>query len=391
MPDFLQEAQALFDFSRDLRRDLHMHPELGFQEVRTAGIVARELSQLGMEVTTGVAKTGVIGLLEGERPGPVILLRFDMDALPVTEETGAEYASRNPGVMHACGHDAHVSTGLTVARLLHQHRSELAGTVKFMFQPAEEGLGGASGMMDAGLLENPAPVKALSLHVWNDRPVGWVGVAPGPVMAGAGSFRLRLVGKGGHGASPHQTIDPLLAGVQIVTALQSVVSRNISPLQSGVVSVTQFHSGDAVNIIPQVATLAATIRFFDPAVQKTLYERVEQIIVGIAQAMGCVAELQMGPTLPAVVNDAGISARVAATARQTLPDFNVDTNYQTMGSEDMSLVLQKVPGCYFFVGAGDPQIGHGHAHHHPKFDIDERVLPNAAGLMASAAFDLLQE
>lgn len=390
MPDFLQEADELFQYSQRLRRDFHIHPELGFQEVRTAGIVARELSQLGMEVTTGVAKTGVIGLLEGERPGPVILLRFDMDALPIVEDTGAEYASQNLGVMHACGHDAHVSTGLTVARLLHKHRDQLAGTVKFMFQPAEEGLGGASGMMAEGLLENPTPVKALSLHVWNDRPVGWFGVAPGPVMAGAGGFKLRLVGKGGHGAAPHQTLDPVIAGAQIVSAAQSIVSRNVSPLQSGVLSITMFHAGDASNIIPQVATLSGTIRFFDSNVQKTLYARFEQVVKGVAQAMGVVAELEMTGILPAVVNDAEMAGQVAAVARRVLPGATVDTEYQTMGSEDMSLVLQKVPGCYFFVGSADPAVGSGYAHHHPRFDIDESALPKAAGLMASAAFDLLQ-
>lgn len=390
MPDFIQEAEEAFAYSQELRRDLHMHPELGFQEVRTAGIVARELGQLGMEVTTGVAKTGVIGLLEGDRPGPVILVRFDMDALPVVEDTGAAYASQTHGVMHACGHDAHVATGLTVARLLHKHRADLAGTVKFMFQPAEEGLGGASGMMKEGLLENPAPVKALSLHVWNDRPVGWVGIAPGPVMAGSGSFRLTITGKGGHGAQPQQTLDPVLAGAQVVTALQSIVSRNLSPLQQGVLSVTQFHAGDAHNIIPQVAILGGTFRFFEEKVREMICKRLEEISQGVAQAMGCTTELQYFPTLPPVVNDSEVSSRVLETARRVLPDAEIQTSYQTMGAEDMSLVLQKVPGCYFFIGSADPQSGHGYAHHHPKFDIDERALPKAAGLMASAAFDLLQ-
>ena len=216
MPDFFLEAQELFSYSQSVRRDLHMHPELGFQEVRTAGIVASELSQLGLEVTGGVAKTGVIGLLEGNQPGPVLLVRFDMDALPIQEETGAAYASLKPGVMHACGHDSHVAIGLTVARLLQRHREEFRGTVKFMFQPGEEGLGGAPHMMEAGLLENPRPEKALALHVWNEQLVGWAGISQGPVMAGSGIFKIHLTGKGGHAASPHTTIDPVLAGAQIV-------------------------------------------------------------------------------------------------------------------------------------------------------------------------------
>ena len=198
--DFLSEANQLFETTRALRRDFHLHPELGFQEVRTAGIVGRELHELGLEVSSGIAETGVVALIEGGRPGPAALLRFDMDALPVQEETGAEYASQTPGVMHACGHDAHTAIGLTVARLLHAHRQELAGTVKLVFQPAEEGLGGAERMIAAGVLQDPRPAFSLALHVWNERPFGWVGVTAGPVMAAAEIFRLRLLGKGGHGS-----------------------------------------------------------------------------------------------------------------------------------------------------------------------------------------------
>ncbi len=191
MIDFVSEAQALSEYTRLLRRDFHQHPELGFQEVRTAGIVARELSQLGMEVTTGIAKTGVIALLEGARSGPVVLARFDMDALPIIEETGAEYASLNPGVMHACGHDGHTAIGVTVARLLHAHVRDLSGTIKFVFQPAEEGLGGAEGMITEGVLQNPAPDYVFALHLWNEKPVGWFGIAPGPVMAASEVFRIK--------------------------------------------------------------------------------------------------------------------------------------------------------------------------------------------------------
>ncbi len=224
MTDYLIEAQELFPYTQSLRRDLHMHPELGFHEIRTAGIVARELQALDMEVTTGVAKTGVIGLLEGAKQGPVVLIRFDMDALPVTEETGATYASTVPGVMHACGHDGHVSIGLTVAKLLHAHREELSGTVKFVFQPAEEGtcgeeIGGNEMMIREGALENPKPDLALALHLWNEMPFGQVHVAGGPVMAGAEQFKITVTGRGGHGAIPNQTVDPVLAAGQIVTAL----------------------------------------------------------------------------------------------------------------------------------------------------------------------------
>ena len=202
MPDFLAEAQELFKYTQTMRRDFHRHPELGFQEVRTAGVVAGELNALGLEVTAGIAETGVVALIEGEHPGPVLLLRFDMDALPILEDSQAPYVSENHGVMHACGHDGHTAVGLTVARLLNNHRQEMAGTVKLVFQPAEEGLGGAARMISEGALQNPRPDYSLAMHVWNDRPVGWVGASPGPVMAAAEIFSVRLTGKGGHGAAP---------------------------------------------------------------------------------------------------------------------------------------------------------------------------------------------
>ena len=241
--------------SRDLRRDLHRHPELGFEEYRTAGIVSAELNRLGLEVTTGVGKTGVVGMLEGGGPGPTVLVRFDMDALPVSEETGAEYASQNPGKMHACGHDGHVAVGLTAARLLSAHRSELAGNVKFLFQPAEEGRGGAQAVLEAGVLSNPRPDLTLALHIWNEKPLGWVGVVPGPLMAGSEIFHVRITGKGGHGAMPDQTIDPMVAAAQVISALQTIVSRNISPLEAAVVSVTRIWGGETFNVIPPAVEL----------------------------------------------------------------------------------------------------------------------------------------
>ncbi len=278
MTDYLQEAEALFPYLQSMRRDFHVHPELGFREIRTGGIVARELETLGLEVTKGVGKTGVVAMLEGSKPGPTVLLRFDMDALPIIEETGAEYASQNAGVMHACGHDGHTAIGLTVAKLLHNHRSELAGSVKFCFQPSEEGFndearGGNEMMIQDGVLENPHVDRTLALHLWNDQPLGWIGVAGGAVMAGAELFTVKLEGIGGHGASPHLTVDPVVAAADIISALQSVVSRNVAPLQSAVISVTTVHSGTAFNVIPQTAELTGTIRTFDLDVRKKLLER----------------------------------------------------------------------------------------------------------------------
>jgi amidohydrolase len=396
MPDFYNEAQSLFEYTQALRRDFHMHPELGFQELRTAGIVAKELNALDMEVTTGIAKTGVVGLLEGSKPGPVVLVRFDMDALPVTEGTGAAYASSEPGKMHACGHDGHTAIGLTVAKLLHAHRDQLAGTVKFMFQPAEEGLcgeeiGGNEMMIRDGVLENPAPDLALALHLWNEMPLGMLHVAAGPVMAGAEEFKITVAGIGGHAAIPHQTADPLLAASQIVTALQSITARNVAPLQAAVVSVTTFHAGEAFNVIPSEARLEGTIRTFELSVRETVLRRFAEIVYGVAEAMGCAAEIQLKRVTPALVNADEIVRRVQESARRTLPEAELDTHSPlTMGAEDMAFTLEKVPGCYFFVGSANAEQGLDYGHHHPKFDFDEAALPRAAAVMAGAVAEFLK-
>lgn len=315
MPDFLSEAQALFNYTQSLRRDFHAHPELGFHEVRTAGIVARELSALGLEIHPGIAGTGVVALLEGEKPGPVILVRADMDALPILEETGAVYASQNPGVMHACGHDGHTATLLTVAKMLQAHRHELAGTVKFMFQPAEEGMGGAEKMIDGGVLENPKVDVVLGLHLWNEQAVGWFGIPNGPAMAGAEIFKIKVVGKGGHGAAPHLTIDPVLAAAQIISALQGVVARNVAPLQTAVVSVCTIHGGETFNVIPPAVELTGTIRTFEPETRTRVLQRFEETVRGVAGAMGCQVEMDLQRLTPATVNQPDVARSVQATAR----------------------------------------------------------------------------
>ncbi|HEX7976884.1 MAG TPA: amidohydrolase [Anaerolineales bacterium] len=390
MTDYLREAQALFDYTQNLRRDFHRHPELGFQEVRTAGIVARELNGLGLEVTTGIAQTGVVAILEGARPGPVVLLRFDMDALPIQEQTGAEYASQNPGVMHACGHDAHTSIGLTVARLLHAHRQELAGTVKLVFQPAEEGLGGAARMIAEGVLANPRPDIALAMHQWPEKPVGWLGISDGPVMAASETFALRIRGRGGHGGMPDQTIDPIAAAAQVVSALQTIVSRNVSPLQAAVISVTAIHGGEAFNVIPPEVTLKGTIRTFDPGVRQVVLERFRQVTRGVSEALGCQAEAELLEITPAVVNDARVAGLLRQSAQRLLPEASLDAAYRTSVSEDMAFMLQETPGCFIFVGSANPAAGIGPGLHHPRFDLDEQVLPQAAALIAHSAADLLK-
>lgn len=396
MSNFLEQAEELFSYTQSLRRDFHIHPELGYHEIRTGGIVARELETLGLEVTKGVGKSGVVGWLEGSKPGPTILLRFDMDALPITEETSAEYASTNPGVMHACGHDGHTAIGLTVARMLHASRDQLAGNIKFCFQPSEEGtngedVGGALMMMRDGVLESPKVDKTLALHIWNDKPLGWIHVAKGPVMAGAELFTITLTGKGGHGASPDTTIDPVVAAAQIITALQTIASRNVAPLKASVVSVTSIHSGTAFNVIPQTAELTGTIRTFEPEVHKLVMERFEQIVRGVAQTMGCEVEIMIKQVTAPVINNEEVAASVLKSVQSVYPQIEIDTSsYLTMGAEDMGYMQEKVDGCYFFVGSANDEKHLNYNHHHPKFDFDERVLVSASALMASAAADLLK-
>lgn len=393
----LQEAQSLFDYTQSIRRDLHRHPELGFEEKRTASVIAQELQGLGLQVRTGIAHTGVVALLNGATPGPVILVRADMDALPIHEETNADHASQTPGKMHACGHDGHVAIGLTVAKLLERRRSDLSGTVKFVFQPAEEGvlgpegMGGAELMIAQGILEDPPPDAALALHLWNEKPLGWLNVAVGPVMAGAEFFRIKVRGRGGHGAAPHLTADPILAGAQIVTALQSVVARNVSPLKSAVVSVGAFHGGTAFNIIPPEIEIEGTIRTFDPYVRATVLKRADEIASRVAEGMGCQAEFTSQRITPALVNDTQVAKRVQEAVHTVLPEAILDISaYLTMGAEDMAFVLERVPGCYFFVGSANPEKGLDYGHHHPKFDFDETVLPQAAALMTGAVLEFLE-
>ncbi|MBN2385966.1 MAG: amidohydrolase [Anaerolineales bacterium] len=391
MTDYLAEAKALFEYTRSLRRDFHAHPELGFEEVRTAGIVAKELTALGLEAHTGIAETGVVAMLEGAKPGPVLLVRADMDALPITEETGADYASQNQGRMHACGHDGHTAILLTVAKLLHAHRDELAGSVKLVFQPAEEGLGGADRMVTEGVLENPRPDLTLALHLWNDQPLGWIGVSNGPAMAGAEIFKIKVRGKGGHGAAPHQAHDPVLAASHIVTALQSITARNVPPLQAAVVSVCTIHGGEAFNVIPQAVELTGTIRTFEPEVREKVLNRFEVIVFGLAETMDCTAEVDLKQLTPAVINQSETADRIEQVARQMFPEADIDTNnYTTMGSEDMAFMMEHVPGCFFFMGSANKDKGLDASHHHPRFDFDEEALPHSAALMAAAVADLLK-
>lgn len=389
MTDFRCEAERIQEQLIAWRRDLHRHPELAFQEQRTAGIAAAHLRALGYRVRTGVGKTGVIGVLEGARPGPVVMLRFDMDALPVAEENAVDYASEVPGCMHACGHDAHVAIGLGVAQLLAARRSEMAGAVKLVFQPAEEGGNGADAMIQDGALENPRPDVFLALHVWAEKPAGTVDVTPGPVMAAAEKWSCTVHGHGGHGAAPHQATDPIVAAAQIVTALQSVVSRNVDPLETAVVSVGALHAGDAFNVIPSQAQMTGTIRTFTPHTREVVLRRVREVIEGVAAACGARAELEMIRLTPAVANDPQVTGVVRRAAEAVLGPQQVHSGERTMGSEDAAYFMEHVPGCFFFLGSTGPDRAFV-PHHNPRFDIDEGVLALGVAILAHAAASYLK-
>ncbi len=390
MNNLLTDAKSIFSYTQRLRREFHRHPELGFQENWTAGVITAELNEIGLDVTTGVAETGVLGLLEGAQPGSVILARFDMDALPVQEETHAEYQSQIEGVMHACGHDGHIAMGLTVARLLAKRRDQFQGTVKFVFQPAEEGLGGAERMLAEGILQNPKVDFALAMHLWNQNPVGWLGIAPGPVMAGADIFFIKIRGMGGHGGMPEETIDPVFASAQVITALQSIVSRNVSPLDSAVVSVTSVRSGEAYNVVPATAELRGTVRTFKAGTRDMVVQRLEEIAAGVSSAMGCEAEIEVQRLTPPVVNAPEVTEQVLQAAEETIADVRIDGHVKTSVSEDMAYVLEQVPGCYFLVGSANPEKSLNYSHHSPHFDFDEAALPVGAALMAASILRLLE-
>ena len=383
------EALAMREQLVTWRRDFHRHPELGFQELRTSGIVAKHLSSLGMEVQTGIGKTGVVGLLEGSRPGPIVMLRFDMDALPIHEMNQTDYVSQTPGVMHACGHDAHTAIGMGIAQLLAKHREELAGTIKFVFQPGEEGCGGALAMIGDKVLEDPKPDVALGLHVWNDQPLGLLAAGNGGVMAAADIFTIKVQGKGGHGAQPHLCVDAVLIASQIVVALQSIVARNINPRQTAVVTAGSIHAGTAFNIIADTAEMTGTIRTFDATTRDQIVRRMTEVVEDTARAQGGSATIEVKAISPATVNDAEIAQRVRETAIEVIGAEHVTADQFTMTAEDMSEFLSRVPGCFFFVGSANAEKGLNAPHHNPHFDIDEDVMPLGVAILASTALHYL--
>lgn len=375
------------------RRDFHENPELGFHEVRTSGIVADRLRSLGVDdIRTGIAGTGVTGLIRGGKgAGRTVLLRADMDALPILEENKVDYVSRNPGVMHACGHDAHTAILMAATRILMERRDEFAGTIKVLFQPAEElPPGGAKPMIDAGVLTDPQVDAAFGLHINQDGPLGTIDMRSGPAMAAADRFTVVIRGKGGHGAKPQDCIDPVIIGATMVTALQTLVSREVDPVESAVVSVCAFLAGDAFNVIPDTAELRGTVRTFTPGNRDLLERRIGELVRGIATSMGAQAEFEYQRGYPATVNDPAMTRLAWQAAAETVGEDNVVESPQMMGAEDFSYFLESVPGCYWFVGSRNEDKGFVWGHHHPRFDLDEGALAIGIESMVRTALAYLE-
>jgi amidohydrolase len=364
-----------------VRRDLHAHPELAFEEVRTAGIVAERLRALGLEVRSGVGKTGVTATIRGGRAGKTVMLRADMDALPIQEENAVPYRSQVEGKMHACGHDCHTSILLGVAKQLAREAKTLPGAVKLCFQPAEECGGGADAMIKDGVLADPRPDATFGLHVWQDLDLGKVGVTPGPFMAAVDEFSATITGKGAHAAMPHFGVDPVVCMAHMISALQTIASRSTNPLLEVVVSVTQVRAGTAFNIIPATAWMNGTVRVFDPELWKSLPDRFNTIVRGVAEAFGCKVEVDYRRHNRPTVNDPAMSAVAHAAAAEVVGEANVVTDVRTMGGEDFSAFLAQIPGCFIAVGSRNTARGLVWDHHHPRFDVDEACLGLGAEIL----------
>lgn len=384
-----EEALALAPRLQEIFRALHRRPELGNQERHTAGLIRSVLAELDIEYTP-LLETGSAALIRGGRPGRTIAFRADMDALPITEETGLPYASQVPGVMHACGHDFHTAALLGAAFLLQRRRASLAGNVKLLFQPDEEGDGGAARMIQAGCMENPRVDGALCCHVESGVPTGTVSVRSGPICAASNPFSVTLRGRGSHGAKPHLGTDVIVAGAQIVAALQTISSRRTSPTEPVVVTVGSFHSGTAGNILPETAVFTGILRTMDGPARERVKEDFRSLVSGVAAAMGVSAEIEIFESYPGCRNDPAMTDLLRRAAGKILgPEKVLELAEPSLGTDDFGYFSDAVPGCYYYIGVGGQDFAF--PNHNPRFAADPAALPLAAAVEAQAALDFLSQ
>ncbi|WP_042351864.1 M20 family metallopeptidase [Bacillus massiliigorillae] len=383
-----ERLEQLYPEMVELRRYFHQHPELSFHEVHTPKKIAEYLTNLGVEVHTGVGGRGVVGYIRGGKPGKTVALRADFDALPIQDEKDVPYKSTVPGVMHACGHDGHTTILLSVAKVLSEIKDELAGNVVLIHQFAEEIVpGGAKPMIEAGCLDGVDAI--FGTHLWSPIPVGEIGYRSGAFMAGADGFDIEIIGRGGHGAVPHATVDPIALGTSIVQQLQQIVSRRIDPLKPAVLTVATFNAGKAFNVIPTTARISGTVRTFDAAVQDEIIKHMQNIIAYNCEHAGATYTFNYEKGYPAVINHEAETELLKKKAIDIIGEDNVKQIDPSMAAEDFSYYVQKVPGTYFFTGAGNKDTDIIYPHHHAKFDIDERSMLIAAKILASTAVDFL--
>ncbi len=379
--------QELTQELNDLRRDFHAHPELGFQEFRTAEVIEQYLQDLGLS-TKRLAKTGVVAVLEGGSPGPVLMLRADMDALPVSEDTGLPFCSTNPGVMHACGHDAHMAMLLIAAKILVETKEDLPGSIKFVFQPNEENAG-ALPMIEQGVLDNPRVDGAMGLHIWTPLESGKIAVSPGPVMAGLDVFKVSIHGQGGHTGFPHQAVDPVIAAANLIQTVQTVQTREIDQFQPTIIMFGRIQGGTKSNIIPDRVELEGTIRFLYPGgpdSEEQPAERFQRIVRGVCATHRCSCEITIEHENIPLINDPAMVQPARQAALEVLGSEAAIHSLQSIAGEDFSEFSARVPGVFCFLGSGNAAKGTTAAHHNPKFTIDEDVLPTGVALLVRGAF-----
>ncbi|MBC2579737.1 M20 family metallopeptidase [Clostridium sp. DJ247] len=388
----IKKAEEIKELLVHIRRDIHAHPEIGLNEIRTAGIIAERLEHYGIEVERNIGGTGVLGILRGEHPGKTILLRADMDCLRVSEENSVKYKSQYPNLMHACGHDAHVAWLIGAAAILSQLRDKIHGNIKFLFQPAEEKEGGAERVINSGVLENPKVDAVIGAHVWPSIPAGKIGIKAGSLMAATDNFKIIIQGKGGHGGQPHKCIDPIAVACEIYMALQTVISRKVDPLEPVVITIGKFNSGLAHNVIPDRAELEGTIRTLTHEVRAKIPSIMESIISGISLANRAEYEFKYMPYHAPVINDSEITSVVGRAASKVLGHKNVTIiDKPTMIGEDFSSFEEKVPGTFFWVGTYNAEKGITKPLHNPEFNIDEDIIYKSAAVFAESALVYLNE
>ena len=384
MPELSADVLRLRPELIALRREVHQHPELAYQEKATAARIAGFLGGGGIALRTGIGGTGVLATIGGGG-GRTVMLRVDMDGLPIQERNEVPYASRVPNAMHACGHDGHVAMGAVAARILAGRK--LNGTVRVLFQPAEEGEAGAQTMVAGGVLDGVD--VTMGVHLWNELPAGTLGVKAGPLMAAVDRLKIVIHGRGGHGGRPQASADPVVAAAHVVTALQTVVAREVNPVQAAVVTIGSIHGGEAFNVIPENVTLTGTIRTFDAALRRSMPERITRIASGVAQGLGCRADVEVRAGNPPVINDPAVAEIARRAAVRVVGTDKVVSPEPTMGGEDMAVYFERTPGCFVFVGSSNAARGLDHPHHSPLFDFDEDALAIGCDFLVAAAEEAL--